>query len=138
MAEATDTTTRARRRATSRQASTGAATGESGSQSGQFTCPECGRTFARAAALGAHRRSHGVAGRKSSAKRAGRRRRTSSTRSAATTRATTRTSGTPPAAGVDRNALLRGVFPSGVPASTEALSAVGAWLDEAERLAGMR
>jgi uncharacterized C2H2 Zn-finger protein len=31
--------------------------------SGEFTCPECGKTFARAASLGAHRsRAHGVAG----------------------------------------------------------------------------
>jgi hypothetical protein len=30
---------------------------------GEFTCPECGKTFGRAAALGAHRsRAHGVAG----------------------------------------------------------------------------
>jgi hypothetical protein len=31
--------------------------------SGEFTCPECGKTFPRAASLGAHRsRTHGVAG----------------------------------------------------------------------------
>ena len=35
----------------------------SSTASGQFTCPECGRTFTRAQALGAHRRqAHGVVG----------------------------------------------------------------------------
>ena len=137
MAEATDTTTTKSRRATE-QSSTSSAAGASGSGSGQFKCPECGRTFARAAALGAHRRSHGVAGRKSSAKRTGGRRRSPSTRRAASARGSTRAAGTPRAAGVDRDALLRGLFPNGVPARAEALSAVGAWLDEAERLAGLR
>jgi hypothetical protein len=38
--------------------------------SGEYVCPECGRAFARPAALGAHRsRVHGVAGRSSSARR---------------------------------------------------------------------
>jgi hypothetical protein len=36
---------------------------EATSSGGEFTCPECGKTFGRAAALGAHRsRAHGVAG----------------------------------------------------------------------------
>ena len=35
----------------------------SSTASGQFTCPECGRTFTRPQALGAHRRqAHGVVG----------------------------------------------------------------------------
>jgi hypothetical protein len=37
--------------------------------SGEFKCPECGRTFTRAAALGAHRRqAHGVVGAVSAAR----------------------------------------------------------------------
>src|SRR5262249_43299591 len=36
----------------------------------RFTCPECGRTFATAAALGSHRsRAHGVAGQSARAQR---------------------------------------------------------------------
>jgi hypothetical protein len=36
---------------------------DAASSGGEFTCPECGKTFGRAAALGAHRsRAHGVAG----------------------------------------------------------------------------
>src|SRR5689334_18558372 len=36
----------------------------------EFVCPECGRTFGRAAALGAHRsRAHGVAGQSAQAQK---------------------------------------------------------------------
>ncbi len=39
------------------------------SKTGEFVCPECGRTFSRAAALGAHRRqAHGVVGAVSAAR----------------------------------------------------------------------
>jgi hypothetical protein len=39
----------------------------------EFKCPECGRTFTRAAALGAHRRqAHGIAGATSRSRAAGR------------------------------------------------------------------
>ena len=111
-----------------------------------LTCPECSRTFTRAAALGAHRRrAHGVAG--SSRRRTStslRRARAAGPASSATRRAAR--SGTNGATArsqgfssgpVDRDALLQALFPSGVPARAEALSAVGAWLEEAERLAGM-
>src|SRR6266699_603521 len=55
---------------------------------GEFKCPECGRTFTRAAALGAHRRqAHGVVGAVSAAR--SRRSRATSSRA---TRAATATS----------------------------------------------
>src|SRR5438067_2327996 len=92
----------------------------------QFVCPECGRTFARAAALGAHRRSHGVAG--ATAKRppnvraprgrdVGRNGRTRTT--------------------ADRDALLAALFPNGVPPRGDVIRAASGWLDEAERIAQM-
>ena len=50
-------------------------------RSGEFKCPECGRTFTRAAALGAHRRqAHGVVGAVSAARPRGSRASSSSTR----------------------------------------------------------
>src|ERR1044071_39729 len=80
-----------------------------------FECPECGRTFGRAPALGAHRRrSHGVVG--------ARRRRARQKMSA---RAGTK---------VDRDALLQALFPAGVPARAALLRDLDAWLSEAERL----
>lgn len=92
----------------------------------ELTCPECGRTFARAAALGAHRfHSHGVKG--VSAKRTTRRRGRRSAQPAARQPATSRAS--------KRDVLLRTLFPQGVPANEQTLRAVTAWLDEAERLA---
>lgn len=113
---------------------------------GELTCPECGRSFARAAALGAHRKqAHGVAG--TSKTRAGSGRRSPAKRrravasrgrarrgAAASASAATRRAG----ASLDRDALLQMLFPNGVPAREQALSSVGAWLDEAERLARMR
>jgi hypothetical protein len=46
-----------------------AAKAKSTKASGAFKCPECGRTFTRAAALGAHRRqAHGVVGAVSAAR----------------------------------------------------------------------
>jgi hypothetical protein len=124
----------------------------------KFTCPECGRTFSRAAALGAHRRqAHGIAGAKSqsggktsrsartsSGTRATtqRRRRTAKTtsarapaggRSAAAPRARARADGT-----VDRDALLKALFPNGIPAKESVIRALNGWLDEAERLTHMR
>jgi C2H2-type zinc finger len=109
----------------------------------QFTCPECGRTFGRAAALGAHRRSaHGVVGtsaRRSTAadgsRRTGRRRgraRTSAGGSSARSRRS-RADGA-----VDRDALLKALFPNGIPPKEDVIRSVNAWLDEAERLALLR
>jgi hypothetical protein len=109
-------------------------------QSGELVCPECGRTFTRAAAMGAHRRrAHGVAGtsraaaanRGSSGRRRGRppangRRRRASTSAGSSS------------GGVDRNRLLQALFPGGVPPREDVIRALAAWLDEGERLAKMR
>ena len=85
-----------------------------------FTCPECGKSFTRAASLGAHRnRAHGISGASSS-----RRARPATPR---------RTAGT-----VDRDALLASLFPNGIPARERLIREVNAWLDEAERLAAQR
>jgi endogenous inhibitor of DNA gyrase (YacG/DUF329 family) len=82
-----------------------------------FECPECGRTFNRAPALGAHRRrSHGVVG--------ARRQRASRQRTSADGRPSK----------VDHDALLQALFPAGLPARAEVLRDLNAWLDEAERI----
>ena len=123
----------------------------------EFVCPECGRTFARAAALGAHRsRVHGVAGQSAQAKRSRSRRqqavkstRAATTRPAAANgtarRAASQAGRRRPSRatathqdGINRDALLKTLFPSGMPAREEVIHAVGGWLDEAERLARMR
>jgi hypothetical protein len=129
--------------ARTRRSQTGDATSGNGStQAGGFTCPECGKTFARAASLGAHRRAaHGIAGAKAAARGSGRRRvtrrraPTSATRRAGTAaRATTRGH----ADGINRDALLSALFPNGMPAREEVIRSVNQWLDEAERLAKLR
>jgi hypothetical protein len=102
-----------------------------------LTCPECGRTFTRPAALGAHRKlKHGVAG--PSANASGNRRSTNTrTRKSATPtrRRTTTPASTDGAQSVNRDALLRTLFPNGIPPSQDMITQVNAWLDEAERLA---
>ena len=100
-----------------------------------LACPECGKTFGRAAALGAHRKlKHGVAGTSANATSNGNsRRRTRATAARRRTTTTTATSGN--TGRVDRNALLRTLFPSGIPPRQEVITEVNAWLDEAERLA---
>src|SRR5262245_66565201 len=93
---------------------TRSATTKEGSKSEKdaLTCPECGRTFARPAALGAHRKlKHGVAGASANAKRnraSNGRRRTSaaSTRRRVTTAVVTNGD----AQGVERDAMLRYLF----------------------------
>ncbi len=118
---------------------------------GEFKCPECGRTFTRAAALGAHRRqAHGVVG-------AATRSRSSRPRAARTTpaaKSSTPSTTTPrrrpnrPASNssrartsrdrsVDRDALLQALFPNGIPAKEDVIRAVNSWLDDAEQLAKM-
>jgi hypothetical protein len=132
--------------------------------SGEFVCPECGRSFIRAAALGSHRsRIHGIAGRSARSKQRGRRQRrstskttavatgrsaaaTSASRQPATARRTPgptrrrsgQTSSSPSRNSIDRDALLKALFPNGIPASEQAIRAVSVWLDDAERLARMR
>ncbi len=128
---------------------------ESASQQ-EFICPECGRTFARAAALGAHRRqAHGVAGASSRSRTAARRSNTTSAssatgrvgrRAAAARRPSPRPRVTVsssegrrrPAISADRDVLLKTLFPNGIPPKEEVIRAVNSWLDEAERLARMR
>jgi hypothetical protein len=119
-------------------------------QSEQFKCPECGRTFARAAALGAHRRrAHGVVGAtaqaraKSSSRSGGATAgkpaaRPPAASSAANGRRTTRAPRRASAGNVDRDALLQRIFPGGVPAREAVIRAANAWLDEAERLARLK
>jgi predicted RNA-binding Zn-ribbon protein involved in translation (DUF1610 family) len=126
--------------------------------SAEFVCPECGRTFTRAAALGAHRsRAHGVAGRstraanrRASSARAASAKRGSATRtpsaaaaqprSAAKTRtgAATRVRTLRRRNGIDRDALLKTLFPDGMPPREEVIRAASGWLDDAERLSRMR
>jgi C2H2 type zinc finger protein len=109
---------------------------------GEFTCPECGRTFSRAAALGAHRRrAHGVAGTSANAKRATTRRpagastgRRAATRRRATAASRDATQENAP----NRDALLAALFPNGVPPREDVIRAVGQWLDDADRLGAMR
>jgi uncharacterized C2H2 Zn-finger protein len=94
---------------------------------GEFKCPECGKTFDRAASLGAHRnRAHGVIG----ASKRGAARRRGSKRPA-----TTATRGRQPGASIDRNQLLQALFPNGVPPREDVIRRIGNWLDEAEQLA---
>lgn len=102
----------------------------------ELACPECGRTFTRAAALGSHRRAaHAVAGRADGSKQNG----TAPSRSAGSSTRAARAVGTKAAgaggSGVDQDALLKALFPDGIPASASALGAVNAWLAEADRIA---
>jgi len=110
---------------------------------GEFKCPECGRTFGRAAALGAHRRrAHGVVGataRTRSASGSSRRsRRTTASRARATTATASRDGRRRSSGGANRDALLAALFPNGIPPREDVIRAVNQWLDEGERLAGMR
>ncbi len=116
----------------------------------EFKCPECGRTFTRAAALGAHRRqAHGVAGKSSQSSNGRRAARTTAASSSSAPAATAarrrprRATGNPDAgrrsrgATVDRDALLQTLFPNGIPAKENVIRALNSWLDDAERLAKM-
>jgi C2H2-type zinc finger len=117
----------------------------------EFKCPECGRTFTRAAALGAHRRqAHGIAGATSRSQSGSRSTRRTAARSPSSTTTNTRrlrparaASGSPRArarrdGSVDRDALLQKLFPNGIPAKEDVIRAINSWLDEAERLAKMK
>jgi hypothetical protein len=106
-----------------------------------LTCPECGKTFTRAAALGAHRKlKHGVAGASANATRNRRSVGSSKRNGSAPTRRRSATSATSNGAGsaVDRDALLRALFPNGIPPRLDVIAQVNSWLDEADRLAGSR
>jgi DNA-binding protein HU-beta len=140
-AAATRSGSRKRTTATAAKASTAKATATAA-----LTCPECGRTFSRPAALGAHRaRVHGVAGTSQNA----RSRRNAAARQAAATRpgrpaartaasSATRTGSRANGAGVDHDALLRALFPDGIPPRQDLIAAVNDWLSQADRLARQR
>jgi hypothetical protein len=101
----------------------------------EVVCPECGRQFKRPSALGAHRwQAHRVAG---SSPQARSRRRTG--KAGAGGRASTGPIGaearTVGDSVVDRDALLRIVFPNGIPVRDDVIRTVSRWLDEAEMLA---
>jgi predicted RNA-binding Zn-ribbon protein involved in translation (DUF1610 family) len=132
--------------ARARRAASSASSGNSsGSGSEEFKCPECGRTFTRAAALGAHRKqTHGVAG-TSAGSAAARKRRTGRTRTGASagTRGASRTSQRGGARrsqsdGVNRDSLIAAIFPQGVPPKESVIREVSKWLDDAERLMKLR
>ena len=117
----------------------------------EFKCPECGRTFTRAAALGAHRRqAHGVAGKSSQSRSNGRRAARTTAAGSSSAPAATAARGRPRratgssgngrrsrGAAVDRDALLQTLFPNGIPAKEDVIRALNSWLDDAERLAKM-
>jgi hypothetical protein len=105
---------------------------------GEVVCPECGRKFKRPSALGAHRwQAHRVAG---SSPQARSRRRTGKAggRSSAASLGTEPRSRAPGDFVVDRDALLRVVFPNGIPVRDDVIRTVSRWLDEAEMLARLR
>src|SRR4051812_39809680 len=121
MATAPATTKPTAKAKTAKPASTTTTAAEPGTATGSataastLTCPECGKTFTRAAALGAHRKiTHGVAG--SSANAASQRKRTAARKRATPARSprarrnsvAAKNGG---ATGVDRDALLRALFP---------------------------
>lgn len=123
---------------------TTSATSPAATSADQFTCPECGKTFSRAASLGAHRnRAHGVTGASKGRTRSKsasapspstdgtRRRRRSSTAATRARRSRRQDSQRT----VDRNQLLQTLFPNGVPPREDVIRRVGSWLDEAEQLA---
>jgi uncharacterized C2H2 Zn-finger protein len=110
----------------------------------EFKCPECGRTFTRAAAMGAHRRqAHGVVG-TSAQSRARKTRATATSRLGAPKRrqrktaSATRSRSSVRNGAVNRDALLKSLFPDGIPAKESVIHDVNSWLDEAERLARLR
>jgi uncharacterized C2H2 Zn-finger protein len=109
---------------------------------GEFTCPECGKTFTRAASLGAHRnRAHGIAGTSKPARTSSRRR--SAARTAAASNGRRRRTISPPSRdavrpALDRDALLQQLFPDGLPARESVIRAANDWLDQAEQLAKMK
>jgi Zinc finger, C2H2 type len=120
-------------------------------KSKEFVCPECGRTFTRAAALGSHRRNaHNVVGaasqsRAQTAEPATKTSRTPTTTKRRRTGTTTKTTATPagrsssPSNGaLNRDALLQTLFPNCIPAKENVIRSANSWLDEAERLTRLR
>jgi hypothetical protein len=111
------------------------ANGKAATTAATLTCPECSKIFTRAAALGAHRKmTHGVAGTSKNATSKTTTGKRSTTASPRRTRATP-SNGT---RSVDRDALLRALFPDGIPPREELIGQLNSWLNEAERLARSR
>lgn len=105
----------------------------------ELICPECGRTFERAAALGAHRRrAHGVAGATAKRTQNRQRRRKSTEAMTANDGRRSRGRGSAQQASVDRDALLQQLFPGGIPARESVITRLNSWLDEAEKLAAIK
>ena len=102
----------------------------------QLTCPECGKTFTRPASLGAHRqRAHGIAGTSQNA-RSRRTTRRGTTAQTTARKATSASNGA--SAAVDHDALLRALFPAGIPPRQDIIAAVNDWLSQADTLARQR
>ncbi len=102
-----------------------------------LVCPECGKKFTRAASLGAHRnRAHGVPGAstRNTTSAVATTRQIPKTRTRKTT-ATSAAQNRRTSGAVNRDALLRALFPHGIPAKEQVIRDVNAWLDQAERLA---
>jgi predicted RNA-binding Zn-ribbon protein involved in translation (DUF1610 family) len=113
----------------------------------EFTCPECGKTFNRAASLGAHRnRAHGITGASKrrtkastaitpSAESSGTHRRRTNRRRNSTQPTTAATRTRQRGTSINRNQLLQALFPNGVPPREDVIRRISNWLDEAEHLA---
>jgi hypothetical protein len=150
MARARRSTTKTRATATPRRSATkkkpaaarrkvAASSRRAASSAGTFKCPECGRTFTRAAALGAHRhQAHGVAGRSANAANTSRRRTTTDAGKGSSGRGSAANGGAQNRSPINRDDLLASVFPAGIPAKETVIRAVNSWLDEAERLSRLR
>ena len=122
---------RSRRATAAKASSTSSRATVASNGSGAFVCPECGRSFSRAAALGAHRnRAHGVAGQSATA------RQNRSGRQGVTTRRAR--VGADGRSRLNRDQLLQALFPNGVPPREDVIRSVNHWLDEAERLVRLR
>jgi hypothetical protein len=84
----------------------------------EFVCETCGRSFTTAQGVASHRRrAHGIKGKSKATLRA---------------RKTATAKNSKPA--LREDALLKLVFPSGVPTKAETLRRAAAWLREAEEL----
>jgi hypothetical protein len=117
---------------------------------GETVCPECGRSFKRPSALGAHRwQAHRIAGTSPQARSRRRTAKAASGPAGGGRRNGERALQTEPggsearsaadaASVVDRDALLRIVFPNGIPVRDDVIRYVTRWLDEAEMLARLR
>ena len=123
--------TAAKSKPAARKSSTRSNSNSAAPASSEFKCSVCGRTFGRAAALGAHRRrAHGIPGTSARATRAA--------TPARTTRARASASRDGHRTGADRDALLATLFPQGIPARENVIRSVDTWLKEADRLSGLR